>query len=124
MDPRQRILAAIVAVALLAFIIDLVRRRKLKQEYSWLWIAAGVIIPLIGLNYGLLTWITEAIGAGFTSSTLFFFGILFVVALCLQFSVKISALEDRVKNLTQDAALRNVRAPEAEAPEKKKEEAA
>jgi len=54
---------------------------------------------------GLDLWITGAIGAGWTSSTLFFFGIFFVLALSLQFSVKISALETRVKNLAQQLAI-------------------
>lgn len=105
MDIRQRILAAVCGITLLLTIIELVRRRKLKEEYSWLWIVAGVVIFLVGLNYGLLVWITNLIGAGWTSSTLFFFGIMFVVALCLQFSVKISRLETQLKNLVQQIAL-------------------
>lgn len=111
MDTRQRILAAVVAVSLLATILELVRRRKLRVEYSWLWILAGVAILIIGLNYPLLVWITRFIGAGWTSSTLFFFGIFFVLALCLQFSVKISRLETEVKNLAQELALREPRRP-------------
>lgn len=104
-DPRQKILAAVCAVALLATIIELVRRRKLKEEYSLLWIVAGVAILVVGLNYSLLVALTRFIGAGWTSSTLFFFGIFFVLALSLQFSVKISALENRVKNLAQQLAI-------------------
>lgn len=105
MDPRQRILAAVMGIVFLLAILEMVRRRRLKEEYSWLWIAAGIAILVIGLNYRLLVWITGAIGAGWTSSTLFFFGIFFVLALSLQFSVKISALETRVKNLAQQLAI-------------------
>lgn len=105
MDIRQRILAAVCGLGLLLAIIELVRRRKLKEEYSILWLAAGVAIVVVGLNYSLLQTITALIGAGWTSSTLFFFGILFVLALSLQFSVKISTLETRVKNLAQQMAL-------------------
>jgi hypothetical protein len=83
----------------------LVRRRKLKEEYSWLWIAAGIVMLVIGLNYPLLLAITRFVGAGWTSSTLFFFGLFFVIALCLQFSVKISRLETQVKNLAQQLAI-------------------
>jgi hypothetical protein len=104
-DTRQKILAAVCGISLLIVIVELVRRRKLRVEYSWLWIAAGVAIVIVGLNYSLLVRITDFIGAGFTSSTLFFFGIFFVLALCLQFSVKISKLETQVKNLAQELAL-------------------
>ncbi len=113
MDTRQKILAAVFGVALLAVIIELVRRRKLRVEYSWLWILAGIAILVIGLNYWLLEWLTQFIGAGWTSSTLFFFGIFFVLALCLQFSVKISRLETEVKNLAQELALREPKMPES-----------
>ncbi len=108
MDTRQKILAAACGITLLIVILELVRRRKLKEEYSWLWIGAGLVILAVGLNYNLLVWVTEFIGAGWTSSTLFFFGVMFVVALCLQFSVKISRLETQVKNLVQQIALLEV----------------
>lgn len=111
MDIRQKILAAAFGITLLATILELVRRRKLRVEYSWLWILAGIAIVVIGLNYPLLEWITRLIGAGWTSSTLFFFGIFFVLALSLQFSVKISRLETEVKNLAQELALREPKLP-------------
>lgn len=108
-DPRQKLLAAACGVGLLITIIELVRRRRLKEEYSVLWIAAGVVILVVGLNYSLLERITVFIGAGLTSSTLFFFGIFFVLALSLQFSVKISKLELQVKNLAQELAIAHAR---------------
>jgi hypothetical protein len=104
-DPRQRILAAVFAIGLLITILELVRRRKLKEHYSVLWIAAGIVILVVGLNYNLLFSITRFIGAGYTSSTLFFFGLFFVIALCLQFSVTLSGLETRQKNLAQRIAM-------------------
>lgn len=109
MDVRQRILAAVCGIGLLILIIELVRRRKLREEYSVLWLLAGVLIVVFGLVHSLLAWVTWLIGAGWTSSTLFFFGILFVVLLSLQFSVKISALENRLKNLAQQLALLEAR---------------
>lgn len=112
MNMQQRILAAVFAVGLLVTIVELVRRRKLKEEYSWLWIVAGVGCLVLGLSHSTLTAVTRLIGAGFTSSTLFFFGIFFVLALCLQFSVKISRLETQVKNLAQELAIRDAQAAE------------
>ena len=105
MDARQKIVALLVGLSLLGVIIELVRQRRLKEEYAWLWVIAGVCMLVIGLNYPLLVWITQIIGAGWTSSTLFFFGLIFLIALTLHFSVRISALETRVKNLTQHIAL-------------------
>ena len=111
MEIRQKVLAALFGISLLIVILELVRRRKLKEEYAWLWIAAGIVMPVIGLNYPLLVAVTRFIGAGWTSSTLFFFGLFFVIALCLQFSVKISRLETHVKNLAQELAILKARQP-------------
>ena len=113
MEIRQKIIAAVFGLVLLAVIVELVRRRKLKEEYSWLWIIAGIAIVVIGLNYGLLQWLTRLIGAGWTTATIFFFGIFFILALTLQFSVKISRLENQVKNLAQQSALLQARKPDA-----------
>ncbi len=114
MDVRQKILAAVCGIGLLLVILELVRRRKLREDYAWMWLLAGVVIAVVGLNYNLLLWVTRFIGAGFTSSTLFFFGLFFLLALCLQFSVKISKLETQVKNLTQRLALQDSRMPRAD----------
>ncbi len=116
MDIRQKVLAVACGAALMITIIELVRRRKLKEEYSWLWLLAGATILVIGLHYPLLVWITKFVGAGFTSSTLFFFGLFFLLALALQFSVKISSLETQLKNLAQKVALQNAQEP-AQTPE-------
>jgi hypothetical protein len=112
MDIRQKVIAALFGVGLLLVIVELVRRRKLKEEYSALWILAGLVIVVVGLNYGLLRLITELIGAGYTSSTIFFFGIFFLLALCLQFSVRISKLENHAKNLAQELAILRARQSE------------
>ena len=112
MEIRQKILALIFGLGLLIVIVELVRRRKLKEEYSLLWILAGIAVLVVGLSNTLLLGITRFIGAGFPASTLFFFGIFFVVALSLQFSVKISKLETKVKNLAQEMALLRAEKPE------------
>ncbi len=54
---------------------------------------------------GLLLTITRAIGAWTPSSTLFFFGELFLVAVCLHYAVRLSRLSLEVKNLSQEIAL-------------------
>jgi len=102
MPLRQKIFAVMVALAILVAIVELVRRRKLKEEYSFLWLLVGALMLVLGVWYGLLT---RFIGAGFTSSTLFFFGIIFLMLMNLHFSIKVSDLSEKVKNLTQEVAL-------------------
>jgi len=105
MTPTQRVFAVLTSVATLAFIVDLVRRRKLKEEYSWLWIvtAAGMIV-LSGW-YGLIERVTRLIGAVTVTTTLFLFGLLFLLVISVHFSTVISRLTTQVRRLTQEIAI-------------------
>jgi len=105
MPLRQKILAISLSVGLIILIFELVRRKKLREEYSWLWMLTGVVIFILGIWYDLLVFITHFIGAVLPASTLFFFGIFFLVLINLYFSVKVSTLSNQLKELTQKQAL-------------------
>ncbi len=100
-----RIVAIVGSVALLLFIIELVRRRRLKEEYSILWVTTAIVLCLLAAWGGLLTSITSAIGAVSQGSTLYFFGLIFALFLLLHFSVRVSDLERRVISMIQEIAL-------------------
>jgi hypothetical protein len=100
-----RIVAIVGSLALLLFIIELVRRRRLKEEYSVLWLTTAVVVLLLAVWGGLLRSLTHGIGAISQASTLYFFGLIFVIFLLLHFSVRVSHLEKRVTALIQEVAL-------------------
>ena len=114
MDIRIRILTIGGAVAILLMVIELVRRRKLKEEYSVLWVFTAVFILLVSVWFSLLAKVTSAIGAISPASTLFFFGLLFSLVLLLHFSVRISSLERRLTALVQEVGLLSVEEPDGE----------
>jgi len=105
MLPRQKIFAILLALGMILLIIDLVRRRKLREEYSWLWILTGVVILGLSIWDSLLEFFVRLIGVINPVSGILFFGILFLFLICLQFSVRISALTNQVKKLTQELAI-------------------
>ena len=105
MTPRQKTLAVVVSVVLLVLILELVRRRKLREEYSWLWLLTALVILLLSLRYDLLVAMTRLIGAVVPVSTLFFCGLIFLIAISISYSVRISTLSLQVKNLAQKLAI-------------------
>jgi hypothetical protein len=111
MDIRIRILTIGGALVILLSVIELVRRRKLKEEYSVLWVLTAVLTLLISIWFSLLRGVTDAIGAISPASTLFFFGLLFCLVLLLHFSVRISSLERRLTSLVQEVGLMSVEEP-------------
>jgi hypothetical protein len=105
MTPTQRIFAVVASVATLAFIVELVRRRKLKEEYSWLWITTGVGMVVLSTWYGLIERITRLIGAVTVTTTLFLFALLFLLVISVHFTTVISKLTQQVRRLTQEIAI-------------------
>lgn len=102
---RQKLVAIALAVGMLLIVLELVRRRKLREEYSVLWVITAVALLVVALNRAVLVWLTDLIGAAVLNSTLFFGGLLFLMLLCLQFSIRLSRLTYRVRNLTRRIAL-------------------
>jgi len=86
-------------------IIELVRRRKLNEEYSFLWLIIGVLLLLITFFPRVIEFISGLFGTELPINTLFFTGIIFLMLLGLFFSLKISILSNRVKKLSQKIAL-------------------
>jgi hypothetical protein len=105
MPGRQKVVAIVLAVAMLLAVIELVRRRKLREEYSVLWILTAIALLILAFNYRILVFFTDLIGAVHATSALLFGGILFVMLLGLQFSVRMSRLTYRMKVLSRRLAL-------------------
>ena len=105
MPIRNKVVALVFGIGMLIIIIDLVRRRKLREEYSWLWLMTGAGILVLSLWFDLLKWVTHLVGAITPSSTIFLFAFLFLIFISLHFSVVISKLTDRNKELAQRYAL-------------------
>jgi len=108
MDPKLRAIAVGGSVVVFVFVIELVRRRRLKEEYSLLWILTAVALIVLSIWNQLLNDVSDLIGAAAPQSTLFFFGLMFVVLVLLHFSVRISALERRVTALVQELGILSV----------------
>jgi hypothetical protein len=105
MTLHQKIFAVFVSLAMFVIIISLVKNRKLKEEYSWLWLLTGFVIFLLAVWYDLLVKLTALIGAVTPTTTLFIFSIIFLVSIALHFAIKISQLSDQLKNLAQKISL-------------------
>ena len=105
MLPRQQIFSLIAGFAIFLVIIGLIRARKLREEYSWIWLLTGAIIFIIVIWYKLLLFITNLVGATLPTSALFILAMLFLILINIFLSVKISQMSEQIKNLTQELTL-------------------
>lgn len=102
---RTQLIVALGAVALALYVLDLVRRRRLSEEYSLLWVMCTVTLALLGFSTPLLVWATDLLGMMGASSTVFAFGLAFVMAMLLYLSVRLSRLGFENHALTRELAL-------------------
>lgn len=116
---RQTILAIALAVGVLIVVVELVRKRKLREEYSILWVGTTVVLFVLAVKQDLIIELSKLFGAADSSSTLFFLALVFLMLLCLQFSVRMSKLTFRNKALTQRIALLEKEMEELRKPEEK-----
>ena len=102
---HQTVFALITSLVIFVLILELVRRRRLREEYSWLWLlTAGAMIVLV-VWFRLLVAITHLVGAVTPINTLLLFAVLFLFAIAVHYSVIVSRLTIQVKNLAQELAL-------------------
>ncbi len=105
MPLSQKLFAIVTSLCVLFFIIEMVRRKKLREEYSVLWLGTSMVMLVLVIKYDWLVWLTGVIGAALPTTTLFLGSIIFLILLSVQFSIKLSKLTDQVKNLAQENAL-------------------
>ncbi|MFQ5449723.1 MAG: DUF2304 domain-containing protein [Nitrospinaceae bacterium] len=105
MPPRIRIIAILICIFLVAYVFELVRRKHLSEEYSMGWLVTGTLMLLLSISEDLLVWISDLVGATLFTSTLFFSGLIFLMVICLHFSIRISALTNQVRMLTQHVGI-------------------
>ena len=102
---RQKVFAIIAAGILIILILELIRRRKLREEYAILWLLTGLGILILVIYSPLLLWLSRLIGAITPTTTLFLFAFLFLILISIHFSVKFTRLSDQVQKITTELAL-------------------
>ena len=94
-----------VSAVLALLIFQLIRGKKLKEQYSLLWFAIVAVMFVLSVWGQPLTWLSEATGVQLPSNTLFVLAILFLFGMALHFSLLVSRLTDQSKMLAQKVAL-------------------
>lgn len=107
MPPKIRLITIAICIFVVVYVFELVRRRHLNEEYSMGWLITGVLMLIMASWIDLLVIISDIVGSETVTSTLFFLGLLFLVVICLHFSIRISNLTNQVRKLSQSLAILN-----------------
>ena len=102
---QSRILAALIALAFMAMIMELIRRHRLQERYSVIWFLAGLAMLAGAAFPGLLEVAADVMGVRDTNVALFSLVLLLLLGLALNFSVIVSRQADQITRLAQERAL-------------------
>lgn len=106
---QARIIAAVLAIAFMAMILELIRRHRLQERYSVIWFIAGLAMLAGAAFPDLLRLLAEALGVRDVTIALFSLLFLLLLGLALSFSVIASRQSEQITRLAQERALESVR---------------
>jgi hypothetical protein len=105
MQVRIQLFSVFLGISLLLVIFQLIRKNKLLEQYSLLWIASAVILLVMAICRGLLERLSNFIGIYYPPSALFFVAIFCGMVIALHFSVVISRLNRQNNTLAQEIGI-------------------
>jgi hypothetical protein len=116
---RLAITSALTGLVLLIVILELLRRRQLREKYAILWLAVIIVILPIAVYPRLLDGVAGFLGIASGASLILFMGFVFLLLVSIHLSWEVSRLEEETRTLAEDMALlrAEVRQSRAEAPD-------
>lgn len=102
---RLNIVTALAGLLILGVILELLRRRRLREKYAMLWLAVGLIVLPLGFFPSLLDGTAAMLGVASGVSLVLFLGFLFLLLVCIHLSWEVSQLEEETRTLAEDLAL-------------------
>ena len=109
------VLIIVVAVLIALTVVLYVRRWRLKEEYSLLWLVLAVTMVVPASAPGLVEWFADRLDVLYAPALLFFFALAFVAVMLFHYSLEISRLSDQNRELAQELGLLRARVDEAPA---------
>ena len=102
---RIQIFAILASAAICIGIVELVRKKKLMERYSLIWIFSGIILITLSLWRNLLEELADFLGIYYAPTALFIVLAFCGLGLLVHFSIAISKLTEQNKILAQEMAL-------------------
>lgn len=102
---KIQIAAAVILIAALVIIINMIRKRALELKYALAWILVLILVLVVDLVPAILNVISYVLGIATPVNTLFLLAFCFSIVLIFVLTVTVSRLSDRIRQLSQAVAL-------------------
>ncbi|WP_136519420.1 DUF2304 domain-containing protein [Cellulomonas telluris] len=92
-------------VALVVFLVVLLRTRRLREKYAVTWILLGSGVVVLAAFPRTAETLASAVGVQTPSNLLFAIALMVLLLVCIQLSVEITGLEEETRTLAEEVAL-------------------
>jgi hypothetical protein len=99
------IVAILFVVVVLVFVIEMLRRQKIREKYAVLWIVIGVATLILAAFPDLLVWAAKLVGVQVPSNLLFAIAVILLLGVTLHLSREVSSSEDEIRSLAEEVAI-------------------
>ena len=108
-------LLGIAAASLALFIvIEMLRRRRLRERHAIWWLIAGFFALIVSVFPITLEWTARQLGIAVPTNLVFFVSIAVLFFVCLQNSSELTSLEEKNRILAEQSALLSIRVTKLE----------
>ena len=112
------IAGACASLLLVLVVLELIRKRRLRERYALLWLATGIVLLVLSLWRSGLNTIAGWLGVtSYPPAVLFAVATLFIFLVLLHYSTVVSRLTDENVDLAQRVALLEERLSRSRPPE-------
>jgi hypothetical protein len=103
------------AALILVVVIELLRRRHLRERHAIWWIFAGLLALIVGIFPETLVWASDLVGVEVPTNLVFFVSIAILFLVCLQHSSELTKLESKTRTLAERVAIIELQLRESQA---------
>ena len=98
-------LSVMICFFFLLLVLEMIRRRKISERYSILWLILGLLMLIFSIFPVFLNFISKILGIVYGTSLLFFIGFLFSIIFILHITTVITKQDRKMTLLIQEVAL-------------------
>lgn len=114
MNLKLQIIIAVLLLAALCVLINMIRKRALELRYALAWLLVAVAVLILDIFPAVMEKLADLVGIASAMNMLFFAGFCFALLLIFILTVTVSQMTVQIKNLTQQMALMEKRLKEDE----------
>ncbi len=100
----HRIIALSLAAAVVITTVEMIRRRKLREEYAMLWLGTSMILTVLAIFPQIPFWLNRALGINYLTMLILSCS-LFLGMIVMHYATAISRDTEHIRQLAQQVAL-------------------